>query len=104
MTSYLDGASLPAAEITLQDTRGEAPDLDGYTLTVRIGPTGGTALLEKTTGLAYTAGVLTVDWAAGELPAPGAYEILVIAAAGDGRERRWNGPLRIGRTLAPATP
>lgn len=98
---YLTGASLPPLKITLTEHDDTPTDLAGYTVTIRVGPTGGAATVEKTTGILVTGSTVTVDWTAAELAllTAGVWELDVIATAGDGRARKWSDQLRISRAL-----
>ena len=97
---YMQGATLPNAQIAVTDDHGNVADLTGMTLTLRVGNSK-TLAFEKTSGLTYAAGVVTSDWAdTGEISdlRPGKYQLDVIAD--DGTEHRtFSGSLTISGAL-----
>lgn len=75
--TYYRSAERPALELTLYDDDGTLIDFStGYTFSFKIGTSGATAALTKTSGItgAATAPNVTVTWSAGELNlTPGNY-------------------------------
>jgi len=99
--SYVQGATLPDAVITVTDDDGTPADLTGTTLALRVGSPRGKAF-DKTTGLTFAAGAVTVNWAAtGEIGdlTPNAYQFDLTATAG-GEHRTFHGQL----IISPAVP
>lgn len=68
--SYIEGALLEDLAVTWQASDGSVIDFaTGHTFVVKVGPEGGAAVFEKTTGItpAATAPNVVIAWAAGEL-------------------------------------
>jgi|GEM_PF-3285138 len=95
--SWSTSAEDPNLEIWWFDDAGDLIDFSsGYTWSLKIGPTNGTALITKTTGITGAAGAGTaptgtpnvvVVWAAGELDiAVGRYRLELTPTVG-GRQR-----------------
>lgn len=104
--AYHRSAERPSLRLWLQDDDGDLIDFStGYTFTLKIGPTGGTALLTKTTGITGAAGSsdipnVTVDWTAGELDlTPKSYTWELTARTGS-LDRVFSGPIQIMHTVA----
>ncbi len=102
---YHSSAERPALELWIQDDDGTLIDFSsGYTFTLKIGNTGDTALLTKSTSITGAAGSgteptgtpnLTIAWAAGELDiTPGTYT-LQLTATTTGLDRVFTTPIRI---------
>lgn len=105
MIQYYQGAELPALSLWLTDEDDDLIDFSsGYTFSFKVGSTGSTALLTKTTGITGAAGAgeepdgtpnVTVAWSAGELAiAPGTHEWTLTATSG-GLDRIFGGQFRV---------
>lgn len=102
---YHTTAERPALEMWILDDDGTLIDFStGYSFTLKIGNTGDTALLTKTTGITGAAGAgteptgtpnVSVAWTADELDiTPGAYTLQLTATTG-GLDRVFTTPIRI---------
>ncbi len=106
---YHQGAERPALKLWLLDDDGTLIDFSaGYTFEFRVGLTGSTPLVTKTSGIAGAAGAggeptgtpnVVVTWAADELAVtPGAYSWQLKATSG-GLDRYFTGVFHVLATL-----
>jgi hypothetical protein len=105
---YHKTASLPSAELWLQDDDGTVIDFStGYTFSLKIGNKGSAAILTKTSGITGAAGSgteptgtanVTVAWDDAELASetPGSYTWqLTCTATSGGKDRVFEGTFQI---------
>lgn len=102
--TYRAGAELPGLTLPWQEetAQGVWSDLDlssGYTFTLTMLDSAGTAALTKTTGITGASGSVAIAWAAGELDLdPGTYALHVRArevATSKDRDYSPSQPIRI---------